>query len=49
MKQLQAPEKRNTTHESHQKRRISDRCQTSSHIRDQEDKEDHDMTLSLSP
>ena len=49
MEQFHAPEKWNSTHESHQKRRISNRRQTSSHVRDQEDKEDHDVTLSFSP
>ncbi len=47
--QTQAPEKRYTSHKSHQKWRITDWCQTSTHIGNQEDKEDHNMTLISSP
>ena len=39
---MQTPEKRNATHKAHQKRRISDWCQTSSHIGNHKDEEYHD-------
>lgn len=46
---MQTPEKRYSPHKSHEKRRISDRCQTSSHVGDHKDKEYHDMAFSLPP
>ena len=48
-KKMKAPEKRNSSHEAHQKRRITDRCQAATHVGYHKDEKDHDMTLSLSP
>ena len=44
---MQTPEKRYSSHKSHKERRITDRCQTSTHIRYHKDKEYHDMAFSV--
>ena len=47
--QTQTPGKWNSSHKSHQKWRITDWCQTSTHIGNQENEKDHNMTLISSP
>ena len=46
---MQTPEERYSSHKSHKERRITDWCQTSTHIRYHKDKEYHDMAFSLPP
>ena len=48
-KKVQAPEERNPSHESHQKWRITDRCQAATHVGHHKDEKDHNVAFSLSP
>lgn len=47
--EAETPRERNALHESHQKRRVADRGETSSDVGNQEDEEDHDMMPAGAP
>src|SRR5699024_8427773 len=46
---MKAPEERNASHKSHQKRRIPNGGETSAHIGHHKYEKDHDMAFSSSP